>query len=178
MMADMPDSVAELSKLAQEVAVALRSSGRQLVLAESCTAGLVAAALGSVPGISENFCGSAVVYQERTKTKWIDVRPETLRTFGAVSEETAREMAQEVLEKTPFADFSAAVTGHLGPEAPADLDGVVFVAVNARGMPADIERHVLPANASVTPQELRAQRQKLAAELVLRSIAAALMESC
>jgi PncC family amidohydrolase len=174
MMARMLDSATELVTRAQEVAAALQSSGRQLVLAESCTAGLVAASLGSVPGISQHLCGSAVVYQERTKVAWLGVSESTLQRIGAVSEEVADEMATSILERTPFADLSAAVTGHLGPDAPAELDGVVFIAVKARDEPAKIERHVLGADAELTRQELRAWRQVRAAEIVLRSILAAL----
>jgi PncC family amidohydrolase len=174
MMAAMTDFASELSRLAQEVAAALQSSGRQLVLAESCTAGLVAASLGSVPGISQNLCGSAVVYQERTKVAWLGVSEATLQRDGAVSEEVADEMATTILKRTPFADLSAAVTGHLGPDAPAGLDGVVFIAVKARDEPAKIERHLLGADAELTRQELRVWRQVRAAEIVLRSIIAAL----
>jgi PncC family amidohydrolase len=174
MMAGMTDSAAELATRAQEVAAALRSSGRQLVLAESCTAGLVAASLGSVPGISQHLCGSAVVYQERTKVTWLGVSESTLQNVGAVSQEVADEMATTILERTPFADLSAAVTGHLGPDAPAEFDGVVFIAVKARDEPAQIERHFLAAEQGVTPQELRAWRQVRAAEIVLRSIVASL----
>lgn len=170
MMADMPDPAPDLATLAQDVAAALRSSGRQLVLAESCTAGLVAASLGSVPGISQFLCGSAVVYQERTKVAWLGVSDDTLRRVGAVSAEVADEMATTILERTPFADIAAAVTGHLGPDAPAGYDGLVFVAVKARDEPAQIERHVLPAEADANPQELRTWRQRTAAELVLRSV--------
>jgi nicotinamide-nucleotide amidase len=174
MMAPMLNSAPDLATLAQDVAAALRSSGRQLVLAESCTAGLVAALLGSVPGISQHLCGSAVVYQERTKVTWLGVSDETLRRVGAVSAEIADDMATTILERTPFADIAAAVTGHLGPDAPAGYDGLVFVAVKARDEPAQIERHILPAESDASPQELRIRRQRTAAELVLRSVLAML----
>jgi PncC family amidohydrolase len=174
MMTVMSDVSPNLAELAQDVAAALQRSGRQLVLAESCTAGLVAATLGGVPGISQHFCGSAVVYQERTKAKWIGVKEQTLRDFGAVSEETATEMAAGALEGTPFADVSASVTGHLGPEAPQGFDGVVYVAVKERGELATVERHVLEATPGISPQELRIRRQAAAAAIVLRSVLALL----
>ena len=60
-----------LKKEAQLLAQALFRSGAQLVLAESCTGGMAAAALTQNPGISKNFCGSAVVYQSETKTAWL-----------------------------------------------------------------------------------------------------------
>ncbi|MBA3315886.1 MAG: nicotinamide-nucleotide amidohydrolase family protein [Planctomycetota bacterium] len=173
----MSEPSPNLTALAQEVADALRRSGRQLVLAESCTAGLVAASLGGVPGISQNLCGSAVVYQERTKAKWIGVKEKTLRDSGAVSEETAKEMATGVLWETPHADLSTAITGHLGPDAPADLDGVVYVAVKERGEPPTVERHVLPAPPGIAPAEIRSQRQAAAAALVLDTVLAMLAKS-
>ncbi|HEX6987400.1 MAG TPA: CinA family protein, partial [Planctomycetaceae bacterium] len=92
---------------AERVADRLRLSGHQLVLAESCTAGLVAAALGGVPGISRHLCGSAVVYQERTKAAWLDVPESLLAERGAVSAEVAAAMAAGALDRTPHADVAA-----------------------------------------------------------------------
>ncbi len=105
----------------------------RLVLAESCTGGTLSGALMQVPGVSKVFCGSAVTYREDTKVNWLGVRPETLRLHSAVSAETTEEMARGVLWATPEADIGFAVTGHYGPEAPADLDGVVFGCLSRRG---------------------------------------------
>jgi len=101
----------------------------RLVLAESCTCGMAAAAIGGVPGASEVFCGSAVTYRERVKSQWLDVDPETLRQFTAESQETTDEMADRVLRRTDEATFGAAITGHLGPGAPPEKDGRVFVSL-------------------------------------------------
>lgn len=71
----------------------LRSRGQTLALAESCTGGLLAGRLTEVPGSSDYFLGSAVTYANSAKAGLVGVKPETLERFGAVSEETAREMA-------------------------------------------------------------------------------------
>lgn len=156
----------------------LRRSGRRLVLAESCTGGLVAATLAQVPGISESLCGSAVVYRNATKSAWLGIEPALLDDprIGPVSAEVTRGLALAVLERTPEADLSAAVTGHLGPNAPPDLDGVVYVAVAVRDAPARVvsdERHVLEA-AGDSPDEMRGRRQQAAAKIVLDAVAAVL----
>ena len=110
----------------------LREQDCRIVFAESCTAGLVAASLARVPGISNWMCGSAVTYQEQVKQDWLDVSPADLQQYSAVSAVVTKQMATHVLEKTAPAMIAAAVTGHLGPEAPPGLDGVGFVAVAAR----------------------------------------------
>lgn len=117
----------ELHSAARDLAEQLARARVRLVLAESCTAGLVAALLGEIPGISEWWCGSAVVYREATKTAWLGVAPRDLAKFTAVSAEVARGMACGALERTPEADVAVAVTGHLGPASPAGQDGLVFV---------------------------------------------------
>lgn len=163
-----------LPSLANQVAQALERTGRQLVLAESCTAGLVAASLGGVPGISRHLCGSAVVYQEPTKTAWLGIPPEMLAEHGDVSREVAAAMTAGALAKTPHADLAAAVTGHLGPNAPADLDGVMFVAVQLRGRPPRVTRTQLAVPTTEDEAVARSERQRAAAEAVLARIAESL----
>ena len=95
--------------------------------------GLVSATLTRIPGVSSWLCGSAVTYQNETKQAWLDVTEHDLREFTAVSEQVTRVMAAEVLAKTPQADLAVAVTGHLGPDAPAEMDGIIYVAGALRG---------------------------------------------
>ncbi|QDT91411.1 CinA family protein [Gimesia algae] len=116
-----------LMQVARQVKSALVQHDQRLVLAESCTGGLVATLMTSIPGISEHFCGSAVVYRWDTKMKWLGVQQETLDKYTDVSIETAREMAMGVLKQTPEATLSASITGHLGPDAPAYQDGVICI---------------------------------------------------
>lgn len=150
----------------------LEENGRRLVLAESCTGGLVAATLTQVPGVSEFFCGSAVTYRNDTKHRWLDVDADSLADPGPVSETVVRQMAGGAMAATPEADLAAAVTGHLGPDAPPAQDGLVFVAVaQGRGERArvSVEEHRLP-------EASRLQRQRRAAQLVLAALADALSE--
>tara|TARA_R110002095_G_scaffold198077_2_gene177461 strand:- start:4400 stop:4960 length:561 start_codon:yes stop_codon:yes gene_type:complete len=121
-----------LMQAATDVKTVLVSQNKKLVITESCTGGLVATLLTSLPGISDYFCGSAVVYRWDTKMKWLGVQPETLAKYTDVSRETAREMALGVLNQTPEASLAASITGHLGPNAPAQQDGLICIAVAQR----------------------------------------------
>lgn len=118
---------------ARRLAAVLESADTKIVFAESCTGGLVSGALTRVPGISRFLCGGMVTYRNETKTAYLQVPAKLLRDPGPVSEIVAREMAVGILKHTPEAEWSAAVTGHLGPHAPVELDGVVFIAVAERG---------------------------------------------
>lgn len=155
----------------------LRATGHRLVLVESCTAGLVAAELGQIPGISEHFCGSMVVYRTTTKQAWLDIPTELLEdaALGPVSAEVTGRLAVAMLRKTPEATISAGITGHLGPKAPGDMDGRVYCAVLKRdatsGTPV-VVRHQLR---SASPNDMedvfgRRVRQQEAAKLLLEFI--------
>lgn len=117
---------------ALNLATGLRENGLKIVFAESCTAGLASATLARIPGISDHHCGSAVVYRLDTKHRWIDVPDAMLIDPGPVSREVAEAMARGVLAKTPEACVAAAITGHLGPNAPAGQDGLIWMAVAVR----------------------------------------------
>ncbi len=122
------------TELAGEIRGLLERTGVQLVCAESCTAGLVAVTLGKWPGISGWLCGSFVVYQTDIKHHWLGIDESLLNdpNIGPVSKEVTRQLTCKALEKTPPATWCVAVTGHLGPGAPAELDGVVFIALAQR----------------------------------------------
>lgn len=130
--AAMSISTKHLHAVAGRLASLLKVRDVRVVFAESCTAGLVAASLARTPGISQWLCGSAVVYRDATKAEWLDVPTAQMKKHSAVSDPVARSMATGVLRCTPEADWSASVTGHLGPDAPVDQDGVVFLAVACR----------------------------------------------
>jgi PncC family amidohydrolase len=126
-----------MQKSGRDLASALRARNQRLVLAESCTAGRIAAVLGEIAGISEYFCGSAVAYRNETKAHWLDVPRGLLADPGPVSETVARHMVTGVLARTPEADWAGAITGHLGPDAPQEMDGLVFIAAGAAGAATD-----------------------------------------
>jgi nicotinamide-nucleotide amidase len=92
----------------------LRERGATLALAESCTGGLIAHMITGVSGSSDYFLLSAVTYANRLKTAMLGVSPETVRSFGAVSEETAREMAGGV-RSAAGADYALSTSGIAGP---------------------------------------------------------------
>ncbi len=121
-----------LEQWADRLAEHLVTARQRIVFAESCTAGLVSATLAQVPGVSEWLCGSAVTYRARTKIAWLDVSEGDLHRLSAVSDEVARQMAMGVLARTPEADLSVSITGHLGPNAPTEADGLVFIGAARR----------------------------------------------
>jgi nicotinamide-nucleotide amidase len=102
-------------QLIDTLAARLRANASTLVTAESCTGGLLAAELSALPGSSSWFEGAFVTYRLSAKVRMIGVRPETLAEHGAVSEPTAREMAEGALAACD-ARVSVAITGVAGPD--------------------------------------------------------------
>lgn len=111
----------------------LRRSAQTLALAESCTGGLVSSLLTDVPGSSQYFLGSVVSYADTAKAELLGVSPETLASYGAVSAEAAREMA-EGARKRFDADLAVSITGIAGPDggSPEKPVGTVFFALAQR----------------------------------------------
>lgn len=101
--------------LAEATFHALRERNLKLALAESCTAGLLASCLGAVPGVSACLIESAVTYANEAKIRSCGVREVTLQTHGAVSPETAREMAEGIRVRAG-ADIAVSITGIAGPD--------------------------------------------------------------
>jgi nicotinamide-nucleotide amidase len=129
----IPDLVfgTEEDSLQEVVGNLLRKQGKLFGTAESCTGGYVAHMITMVPGSSDYFPGSVVSYSYEMKTKLLGVKPETLAHFGAVSEETVREMA-EGARKTLGVDVSLAISGIAGPGGgtPDKPVGTVWMAVS------------------------------------------------
>ncbi len=102
--------------------------------AESCTGGMVAATLISYPGISDVFKEGAVTYSNEAKMKRLGVKEETLNNFGAVSEETAREMA-EGISREAKTDIGISTTGIAGPGGGTEEKpvGLVYIGVCIKG---------------------------------------------
>lgn len=97
-----------------EILAAARAKGLRIATAESCTGGMVAAALTDIPGSSDVFERGFVTYSNLAKEQMIAVRPETLAAHGAVSEEVAREMAEGALAHSAT-DLAVSITGIAGP---------------------------------------------------------------
>jgi len=104
----------ELTELARRVVESNKLVGRRITTAESCTGGLVAAALTEIPGSSEVFDRSFITYSNEAKIELLGVSEDILATLGAVSEATAWSMAQGALDRSR-ADVAVAVSGIAGP---------------------------------------------------------------
>lgn len=126
------DSWESLLQAARRLERVLARVDVRIVLAESCTGGLAAAALVAIPGISRWFCGSAVTYRDATKVGWLGVSASDIEHSTAVSRVVAEQMAAGVLALTPEARWGASVTGHLGPDAPDAMAGTVWVGTACR----------------------------------------------
>jgi PncC family amidohydrolase len=151
--------------LARDVARLLADRGERLVLAESCTAGLLAATLGRVPGISNHLCGSAVTYRADLKRHWLGVKEKTIKRFTTESRQVAAEMALGVLCRTPEADWAVAVVGHMGPDSPKDKDGEVFACFARRTKKGNLK--VKAALVHRCQSNERSQRQEETVGVVL-----------
>jgi nicotinamide-nucleotide amidase len=110
---------AELVELARRVVDENRVAGRRIATAESCTGGLVAAALTEVAGASDVFDRSFITYSNEAKTEMLGVSDDILATLGAVSEATAWAMAQGALKRST-ADIAIAISGIAGPGGGSD----------------------------------------------------------
>jgi nicotinamide-nucleotide amidase len=105
-------------------------AGRRLALAESCSAGLLAARITNLPGSSEYFAGGVVAYSNQAKADLLGVDPDVIRRHGAVSPEVAGEMARGALARFG-ADVAVSVTGIAGPGGGTEEKPVGFVCFEA-----------------------------------------------
>jgi nicotinamide-nucleotide amidase len=120
--------------VAEDIYFLLKKRKYKLGVAESCTGGMIAAAITDVPGSSEVFSGSAVVYSNDWKMKILGINGKTLEKYGAVSSQCAREMADSVCVKYD-AGAGIAVTGIAGPSGGTETKpvGLVFIATRCNG---------------------------------------------
>jgi nicotinamide-nucleotide amidase len=123
----------DLLRLSVRTGRHLLTAGARLATAESCTAGWIAKVLTDVPGSSDWFDSGYVCYSDAAKKRDLGVAAETLRTQGAVSEPTVREMATGALERTG-ADLALSVSGIAGPSGavPGKPVGTVWFALAHR----------------------------------------------
>lgn len=118
---------------AKAVIALLRKKGLTVATAESCTGGLISKLLTDVPGCSDVFCGGVVSYSNDMKKSLLSVSGDTLDAFGAVSEQTAREMVKGALDASG-ADIAVSVTGIAGPGGGSDEKpvGTVYIGIGSR----------------------------------------------
>lgn len=124
----------EILTLAETVLAEARAKGLKLATAESCTGGLVAGALTAIAGSSDVFERGFVTYTNNAKIQDLDVPTSTIETHGAVSEQTARAMAEGAFIYSD-ADVSVAITGIAGPSGgtPDKPVGLVHFAAAREG---------------------------------------------
>lgn len=130
----------KLIMLTQQIGQLLKSKNLMLATAESCTGGEVAQIITSVPGSSGWFERGFVTYSNAAKTEMLGVKPTTITNYGAVSEQTAREMAEGALHHS-HADVSLAITGIAGPGG-GTVDkpvGTVWLAWAGKKFPTETE---------------------------------------
>jgi nicotinamide-nucleotide amidase len=145
-----------MKALAEKLGARLKARGAMLVTAESCTGGWVAEAVTAIGGSSEWFERGFVTYSNAAKVEMLGVRAETLARHGAVSEETAREMAAGALNNSR-GSVALAITGVAGPTggSPAKPVGTVCFAWALQGRPASAEtRHFAGDRESVRRQSV------------------------
>lgn len=123
-----------VQELAVQVGDRLRTRGRTLATAESCTGGWIAKVITDVPGSSGWFERGFVTYSNAAKVDMLGVSEVTLATYGAVSAETVREMAEGALAHSQ-AEVAVAVSGIAGPDggSPDKPVGTVWLAWSSRG---------------------------------------------
>ena len=131
----------DLYALSEQLGQRLREKGLYLVTTESCTGGLLGHLITEVPGASDYYLGGFVAYSNEAKERFLGVRRETLEAYGAVSEQTVREMAAgarrafdgiQPLEKI----IAVAISGIAGPGGgtPDKPIGTVWIGVEREGL--------------------------------------------
>lgn len=134
--------------------------------AESCTGGMIASRLVSVPGISDVFLEGAVTYANEAKVRTLNVKEETLKKYGAVSEETAREMAEGMAKRTG-SDIAVVTTGIAGPGGGTEEKpvGLVYIGLYYKG-----EVYVCKNVFNGNRQKVRTKATVTALDMVRRKI--------
>jgi len=154
----------ELLGLAEQLGLVLTAKQAKIATAESCTGGWIAQAITEVPGSSAWFDRGFVTYSNKAKVQMLGVKPETLEKFGAVSAETAKEMASGALANSD-ASFAIAVTGIAGPDGGTSEKpvGTVFIAWQWKNEVAV----VVKKRFSGDRHQIRAQTVKIAIEIAI-----------
>lgn len=144
-------SMEEQETLEESIVKLLQKHNLTVATAESCTGGLLSGRLVGVSGVSEVFKEGYVTYSNQAKSKLLGVKEETLKAYGAVSEQTAKEMA-EGMAKAAEADVAVSITGLAGPGGGTDQKpvGLVYMSCYAAG-----ENHVKECVFSGNRQKIR-----------------------
>lgn len=157
-----------MHSLVEEVSLLLLDRNMRLVTAESCTGGMIAAAMTDRAGSSALFERGFVTYSNESKIEELGVQSATIETHGAVSEQTAREMAQGALRNS-HADIALSVTGIAGPgggsaEKPV---GLVYIGLALPNREPVVQKNIFDGSR----MEIRQQTMIAAFKLMIKTIA-------
>lgn len=153
-----------ITQLALELGNRLKKKAWKLVTAESCTGGGLAYAITEIPGSSDWFERGLVTYSNTAKQELLGVKNTTLQAFGAVSEQTAREMAEGALQHSK-AQLCMAITGIAGPDGGTSEKPVGTVWFGCAGI--DIETETVCKVFSGSRHDVREQSIQLALEILI-----------
>ena len=152
--------------LEKRVGTALKEKGWTLALGESCTGGLIAHRITDVPGSSNYFLGGVMAYSNPVKERMLGVSSETLRAVGAVSEETAREMARGASQAVS-SDVGLSVTCIAGPGGGTEEKPVGLTFIGASTPEGEwVERHVFQGDR----QSIKGSASDAALKLLLSAL--------
>ena len=156
----------KIDDLSVRLIQALKSNGKTVATAESCTGGGIAHALTAVPGSSSVFAGGVVSYTNAVKEKIVHVPAEVLAQYGAVSPETAAAMAKGIRELM-MTEYGVSVTGIAGPDSDGSGKpvGLVYIGISSH---KDVQSHKFLFSGDRA--SVRAQAVQKALELLLEKI--------
>ena len=162
----MTEILSEIENLKQKLYLLLSQKNISLSTAESCTGGMIGACITSIPGISSHYGYGFVTYSNEAKQKLIGVSSQTLAKHGAVSAETALEMAEGALIKSG-ADIAVSVTGIAGPGGGTPLKPVGLVYV---GLALKDKRLFKKLNLTGNREMIRLLTVKNVLELIIKQL--------
>jgi nicotinamide-nucleotide amidase len=159
--------LSEIGKRARAVLTAFEAAGKMLATAESCTGGMVAAALTDIAGSSAVVERGFVTYSNRAKAQLLGIDPALIETKGAVSREVAEAMARGALANSAT-DVAIAVTGIAGPDggSPEKPVGLVWFGLSVSGQPTTTEHDVFAGDRAA----VRRQATEKALALLLEGL--------
>jgi nicotinamide-nucleotide amidase len=159
--------IKELETLSIAVLEAARMGGLKLAMAESCTGGMIVAALTDIAGSSDVVERGFVTYSNEAKTELLGVPPALIAAHGAVSAQVAAAMVQGALSRAPV-DVAVSVTGIAGPggATAGKPVGLVYFGVARKSRESRVERHTFHGDRAA----IRAAATERALELLLEAV--------
>ena len=159
----------KLSNISKKLLLKLKQQDKRVCCAESCTGGMIAAAITDISGSSPIFSRGFVTYSNQAKIEMLGVKPQTLEFYGAVSGQTVSEMASGALTASNGeADFAIAVSGVAGPEGGSKEKpiGLVYICILEKGKVGKINKHIFVGNR----QSVRMQTVQIALNNLLQIV--------